>query len=159
MSPSHEFPRTTSCVPFSSRVRGPSGAGLRARLPPSSFRRALRAHDTLFIPSTSFTQPTTVSAGLRQLLWYLIAGTRGGLNRARIIEALHERPYNANQLSEALEIDYRTIRHHLDLLRKNGLLARPVGDAYGSPYFLSAYLEGNYTIFEEIRKKLPSSRR
>jgi len=87
---------------------------------------------------------------------YLIAGTRGGLNRARIIEALHERPYNANQLSEALEIDYRTIRHHLDLLRKNGFLARPVGDAYGSPYFLSAYLEGNYAIFEEIREKLPT---
>ena len=119
----------------------------------------MRTHDTLFIPSASFTQPTTVSAGLRQLLWYLIAGTRGGLNRARIIEALHERPYNANQLSDVLEIDYRTIRHHLDLLRKNGLLARPVGDAYGSPYFLSAYLEGNYAIFEEIRKKMPSSRR
>jgi len=119
----------------------------------------LRAHDTLFILSASLTQSTTVSAGLRQLLWYLIAGTRGGPNRARVIEALHERPYNANQLSEALGIDYRTIRHHLDLLRKNGLLARPVGDAYGSPYFLSAYLEGNYTIFEEIRKKLPSSRR
>src|SRR2546426_4603667 len=84
MSPSHEFPRTTSCVPFSSRVRGPSGAGLRARLPPSSFRRALRAHDTLFIPSTSFTQPTTVSAGLRQLLWYLIAGTRGDRKSTRL---------------------------------------------------------------------------
>jgi len=100
-----------------------------------------------------------VTAALRQLLWYLIAGTRGGMNRARILEALHERPYNANQLSEALEIDYRTIRHHLDVLRKNGLLARPVGDAYGSPYFLSAYLEGNYAIFEEIRKRMPSSRR
>lgn len=97
-----------------------------------------------------------MTAALRQLLWYLIAGTRGGLNRARIIEALHERPYNAKQLSEALELDYRTIRHHLDLLRKNGLLARPVGDAYASPYFLSPYLEGNYAIFEEIRKKLPS---
>ncbi len=119
----------------------------------------MRTDDTFFIPSTSFTRPTTVSAGLRQLLWYLIAGTRGGLNRARIIEALHERPYNANQLSEALEIDYRTIRHHLDLLRKNGMLARPVGDAYGSPYFLSAYLEANYAIFEEIRNKMSSSRR
>jgi DNA-binding transcriptional ArsR family regulator len=95
-----------------------------------------------------------VSAALRQLLWYLIAGTRGGVNRARIIEALRSRPYNANQLSEALGLDYRTIRHHLDLLQKNGLITRPSGDAYASPYFLSAFLEGNYAVFEEVRRKV-----
>ena len=95
-----------------------------------------------------------MTAALRQLLWYLIAGTRGGMNRARIIEALHERPYNANQLSETLGLDYRTIRHHLELLQKNGLISRPVGDAYASPYFLSSYLEGNYAVFEEIRRSL-----
>jgi len=95
-----------------------------------------------------------VSAALRQLLWYLIAGTRGGMNRARIIEALRERPYNANQLAEALGLDYRTIRHHPDLLQKNGLITRPTGDAYASPYFLSPYLEGNYAIFEAIRAKM-----
>ncbi len=96
-----------------------------------------------------------MTAAVRQLLWYLIAGTRGGMNRARIIEALHERPYNANQLSETLGLDYRTIRHHLDLLQKNGLITRPSGDAYASPYFLSTYLDGNYAIFEEIRRSLP----
>ncbi len=102
----------------------------------------------------------SVSAALRQLLWYLIAGTRGGMNRARIIEALRERPYNANQLAEALGLDYRTIRHHLDLLQKNGLITRPIGDAYAAPYFLSPYLEGNYAIFEAIRDKMnPPGRR
>jgi len=100
-----------------------------------------------------------VTAALRQLLWYLIAGTRGGMNRARILEALHERPYNANQLSETLGLDYRTIRHHLELLQKNGLVSRPSGEAYASPYFVSPYLEGNYAVFEEIRKKLLSSGR
>lgn len=96
-----------------------------------------------------------MTAALRQLLWYLIAGTRGGMNRARIIEALHGRPYNANQLSEALGLDYRTVRHHLELLHKNGLISRPSGDAYASMYFLSPYLEGNYAIFDEIRRFLP----
>lgn len=95
-----------------------------------------------------------MSAALRQLLWYLIGGTRGGANRARIIEVLRERPHNAHQLSEALGLDYRTVRHHLDLLVKNGLLSRPAGDAYASPYFLSAYLESNYAIFTEIRDQV-----
>ncbi len=95
-----------------------------------------------------------LSAALRQLLWYVIGGTRGGANRARIIEALKERPRNAHQLAEALGLDYRTIRHHLDLLLRNGLLTRPAGDAYAAPYFLSAYLEGNYAVFEEIRRQV-----
>lgn len=91
---------------------------------------------------------------MRQLLWYLLAGTRGGANRARILEAIKERPYNAHQLSEALALDYRTIRHHLDLLVKNGLLSRPAGDVYAAPYFLSAYLEASWTVYEEIRRQM-----
>lgn len=99
-----------------------------------------------------------MSAALRQLLWFLLAGTRGGLNRARIIEALRARPRNANQLGNDLGLDYRTIRHHLHLLERNGLLKRPAGPAYAAPYFLSEYLEANYQIFEEVRRKLPPSK-
>ncbi len=95
-----------------------------------------------------------MSAALKQLLWYLIAGTRGGANRARIIETLHGRPYNAHQLGEVLGLDYRTIRHHLNLLVRNGLLTRPAGDAYAAPYFLSSILEANYATFEEVRGHL-----
>jgi DNA-binding transcriptional ArsR family regulator len=95
-----------------------------------------------------------LSAALRQLLWYLIAGTRGGANRARILDALKARPYNAHQLSEALGLDYRTIRHHLDLLRKNGLIAQPAGDTYASPYFLAAILDGNWATYEEVRRQM-----
>ena len=98
-----------------------------------------------------------MSAVLRQLLWFLIAGTRGGTNRARIIEAIRERPANAHQLGKALGLDYRTIRHHLSLLERNGLLKRPAGDAYASPYFLTPYIEENYAIFEEIRARLAPS--
>ncbi len=96
-----------------------------------------------------------MSAALRQLLWYLIAGTRGGVNRARILEALRERPRNAHQLGEDLGLDYRTVRHHLELLERNGLLSRPAKDAYAAPYFLSAVLEANYADFEEVRRHLP----
>ena len=95
-----------------------------------------------------------MSAALRQLLRFLIAGTRGGPNRARIIEVLRATPSNAHQLAEVLGLDYRTVRHHLDLLERNGLLTRPAGTAYASPYFLSGYLEGNYAVFEEIVRKV-----
>lgn len=95
-----------------------------------------------------------MSAALRQLLWYMIAGTRGGVNRARIVQTLKDRPCNAHQLSEVLGLDYRTIRHHLELLQKNGLVTRPAGDAYASPYFLSQFLDANFAVFEEIRNKV-----
>ncbi|MDI9644837.1 MAG: ArsR family transcriptional regulator, partial [Candidatus Verstraetearchaeota archaeon] len=36
------------------------------------------------------------------MLGWLIAGTRGGETRAKIIEALREQPRNANQLANLL---------------------------------------------------------
>jgi DNA-binding transcriptional ArsR family regulator len=86
---------------------------------------------------------------MRKLLWYLIAGTRGGINRARIINTLNERPYNANQLSEMLELDYKTISHHLDVLKKNHLITEQ-GNGYGNIFFLATELERHYDEFVEI---------
>jgi DNA-binding transcriptional ArsR family regulator len=90
---------------------------------------------------------------LRYLLGWLIAGTRGGPTRAKIIEALKETPQNANQLATLLKMDYKTMRHHLQVLEKNRMLAS-VGDRYGETYFLSQTLEDNYALFEEILKKI-----
>lgn len=86
---------------------------------------------------------------IKQLLWWVIAGSQGGLNRARIIHTLNDQPANANQLSEALKLDYKTIRHHIDVLIKNNLIT-PTGGKYGKMFFLSTLLEENYEIFEEI---------
>ncbi len=90
---------------------------------------------------------------LKYLLGWLIAGTRGGVTRAKIIETLRENPQNANQLANSLEMDYRTIRHHLKLLEKNRIITC-TGDGYGNTYFLSTELEENYGSFEEIVNKL-----
>jgi len=90
---------------------------------------------------------------LKYLLGWLIAGTRGGVTRAKIIETLLENPQNANQLANTLEMDYRTIRHHLKLLQKNKLVTS-AGNGYGTTYFLSSELEENYGLFEEIVNKL-----
>jgi DNA-binding transcriptional ArsR family regulator len=83
----------------------------------------------------------------------LIAGTRGGVTRAKIINLLIERPYNANQLSEELNMDYKTIRHHLDVLNKNGVITME-GEKYGTMYFLSKSAEANIDTFREIWEKI-----
>jgi len=90
---------------------------------------------------------------LKYLLGWLIAGTRGGPTRAKIIGTLKETPQNANQLATSLGMDYRTIRHHLDVLQKNKIITS-VGDGYGMTYFLSQTMEENYVLFEEIMKGL-----
>jgi DNA-binding transcriptional ArsR family regulator len=87
------------------------------------------------------------------LLGWLIAGTRGGPTRARIIEILKETPQNANQLATVLKMDYRTIRHHLKVLEKNRIITT-AGEGYGITYFLSPVLEENYVLFEEIVKRM-----
>lgn len=89
----------------------------------------------------------------KYLLGWLIAGTRGGATRAKIIEILKETPQNANQLANQLKMDYRTIRHHLEVLEKNKLIIT-VGEGYGVTYFLSATMEENYTLFEEILNRM-----
>jgi DNA-binding transcriptional ArsR family regulator len=90
---------------------------------------------------------------LKYLLGWLIAGTRGGVTRAKIIETLRENPQNANQLATTLGMDYRTIRHHLKLLEKNRIITS-AGEGYGNTYFLSIEMEENYGVFEEILNKL-----
>src|SRR5580698_73212 len=79
----------------------------------------------------------TMSPGFRSLMWYLLFGTRGGPNRRRILDELVRSPANAHQLAATLGLDYRTVRHHLRLLEKNGAVARPVGEAYATPYELA----------------------
>jgi DNA-binding transcriptional ArsR family regulator len=89
---------------------------------------------------------------LKYVLGWLIAGTRGGASRAKIIGALKESPQNANQLANLIGKDYRTIRHHLRVLEKNKIIVS-AGDKYAATYFLSPEMEENYGLFEEMLKK------
>lgn len=75
-----------------------------------------------------------------KLLWYLMEGTRGGSTRASILKHLNERPCNANQLAEVLNLDYKTVRHHLDVLLKNGIIAKE-SRGCTTIYFLSKIME------------------
>lgn len=93
---------------------------------------------------------------MKQVLWWLIAGSRGGINRARIIHLLHLRPYNANQMTQMLNLDYKTVRHHLDVLKKHQMI-KSMEEGYGSMYFLTERMEANYNDFMEIWKQVDSA--
>ncbi|WP_121822550.1 winged helix-turn-helix domain-containing protein [Halostella salina] len=86
---------------------------------------------------------------MEQALWYLFAGTRGGENRARIVRVLSERPRNANQIAEAMDVDYNTVRHHLEMLTEHDVVETG-GNDYGKLYFLTDRFERHREEFEEI---------
>lgn len=88
--------------------------------------------------------------GFRSLLWYLLAGTRGGSNRLRILEMLRSTPCNAHQLAQRLQMDYRTVRHHLGLLERSGVVLRPVGRAYASPYELAPQVAAEFDMIRAM---------
>jgi predicted transcriptional regulator len=90
---------------------------------------------------------------LRRLLWYLLGGTRGAENRARIIRALRERPRNLNQLANDLGFQYNLVQHHVEVLKRNSLVT-VVGEHYGQTYFLSPWLEAHFDVFELVAKEL-----
>jgi len=89
---------------------------------------------------------------VRQLIGWLIAGTKGGKTRAKIIKILKNSPQNSNQLATLLKVNYKTIRHHIAILEKNKLIIS-AGTHYSTAYFLSELMEENYPLFEEIASK------
>jgi len=93
---------------------------------------------------------------LDKRLWYLLAGTRGGVNRARILRVLRDRPLNANDLAGRLGLDYKTVRHHLDVLRENDCVMTLGNEGYGVLYTLSPRLQSHFEDFEQIWRRLES---
>lgn len=82
----------------------------------------------------------------KKLLCYLIEGTRGGKTRALILKYLADKSYNAHQLAKALNLDYKTIRHHLAVLTKNGIVTRS-NDGSTDIYSLSKNIESDLNQF------------
>jgi DNA-binding transcriptional ArsR family regulator len=83
------------------------------------------------------------------VLWYVLTGTRGGENRARVLVAVAERPRNPNQLAEALDLDYKTVRHHLDVLVEHDIVAAS-GDEYGAVYGPTDRVRRHWDVVETI---------
>jgi predicted ArsR family transcriptional regulator len=86
---------------------------------------------------------------MEAVLWYVLTGTEGGENRARILTTIDERPRNANQLAEELDLAYKTVRHHLDVLVENDVLKKS-GDDYGAVYVPTDRASHHWDTIEDI---------
>ncbi len=93
----------------------------------------------------------------KRLLWYIFAGSRGGLNRLKIVLKIKETPLNTNQLAKEMGLDYKAIQHHVKVLEKNNIITK-VGEKYGVTYFVSPFLEVNMGAFDELVEKLDKSK-
>jgi len=90
---------------------------------------------------------------VKRLLYWILVGSAGGFNRGRILQELIKTPRNANELATILQLDYKTIRHHLEVLEKNRLITT-IGNKYGTLYFPSELLDENMHFFKEIWGKI-----
>ncbi len=91
--------------------------------------------------------------GVKLLVKWLIEGSRGGYTRARILLHLRERPMNPHQLAKALDLNYRTVLHHLDILMRHGLVSR-LYEGYGAPYTLTPVARKYWDFIEESIRRV-----
>lgn len=87
-----------------------------------------------------------------RVLWWLFGGSTGAATRARVLLAIRAQPRNAQQLTRALGVDYTTVRHHLRVLLRNGLVVT-AGEGYGKMYFVSNSMEAHWEILVAILVK------
>ncbi len=88
-------------------------------------------------------------SSIRQVLQWLILGSKGGQTRKEILLKIKSKPVNANMLANEIKMDYKTIQHHLMVLEKNGLITK-VGGKYGGVYFISVELEDEFEYFKKM---------
>jgi predicted transcriptional regulator len=92
-------------------------------------------------------------SSIKNVLYWLIANSLGGINRGRLIIELLNKPQNANELSNNLKLEYKTVRYHLKVLEENTIITS-VGGGYGKTYFPSDNLLENKGYFNEIWDKI-----
>lgn len=88
-----------------------------------------------------------------RLAYWLIGGSRGGRNRARILLTLAKQPLNLHRLAERLGMDYKTAQHHVSLLEQNGFVD-PVGRKYGKVFVPTGEFEANRKTVMPLIKRV-----
>jgi len=93
------------------------------------------------------------SRRFKLILWSIVGATRGGPNRARILNLLITDSLNSHQIAKKLNLDHKTIRHHLKILTKNELIIKS-SESYGATYTLTDIMKQNVELLKEIVTKM-----
>lgn len=91
-------------------------------------------------------------------LYNLIAIRSGGANTIRIIDEILIKPKNANQISKILNLDYKTVTYHLNIICNHDYLTKEKFDNNYS-YFPSDKLIRNLDEYNNIKMSLEKEKR
>ena len=101
-----------------------------------------------------------VDKHMSELFSSVFTGMGGRYTRLRIVCAITEIPMNTLELSEKLNMDYKTIQHNIKVLEKNNLIVRE-GEGYGDMFFpsdiISSGLPTLYAVIRKVEAKLDKS--
>ena len=89
----------------------------------------------------------------KMILWFIVAGTRGGINRAKILNLVKDTPLNANKIATILNLDHKTVIHHVKILSKNKLIIKAEKN-YGAEYQFTQIMKENQIVLEDIMEKI-----
>ena len=106
-----------------------------------------------FMDSFKGKNDSKVDPRFKMILWSIIAGTRGGINRAKILSLLVNMPLNANKIATTLKLDHKTVIHHVNILTKNELIVKEEKD-YGASYKLTQIMKDNQNVLVEIMERI-----
>ena len=106
-----------------------------------------------FTESSTGGNNSQINHRFKIILWSLVVGTRGGINRAKILNLIKETPLNANKIATILKLDHKTVNHHVVILAKNELIVKE-DKKYDASYKLTSIMENNQNVLEEIMEKI-----
>lgn len=88
---------------------------------------------------------------MKQKILWLFQASKGSQTRGRILRAIKDSPRNTLNLKNMLNLNYKTVRHHLKIMEDNKIITSE-GEKYGKVYFISDEMKKNYGFFEKINK-------
>ena len=93
------------------------------------------------------------SPEIKRWMCFLFTNSRGGIRRMKIVLQLKHGSLNRHRLSRELGIEYKSLQHHMNVLKKYGILENSDND-YAKIFFLSSMVISNIAIFDEIVQKM-----
>lgn len=94
---------------------------------------------------------------MKKIIPWILFGSKGSENRIKIIQKIKEKPYNINQLAKELDLNYRTVKHHINKLKEFNIV-ESYGAKYGKLYFLSDFMSEHYDEFTELLRNAESNK-